>query len=61
MARPRIYDKRITTAVRLPEGIHERLKEAADERDVSVNYLITKALDDYLGRLVPAKDAVRVS
>jgi len=61
MARPRLYDKRITTAVRLPEDIHERLRDAADERDVSVNYLITKAVDDYLDRLVPAEEAVRAS
>lgn len=61
MARPRVYENRVTTAVRLPEDLHDRLKQAADERDVSVNYLMTKAVDDYLDRLVPAEEAVRAS
>jgi predicted HicB family RNase H-like nuclease len=62
MARPRVYDeKRVTTAVRLPESLHERLRDAADERDVSVNLLVMKAIDDYLDRLVPADDALRAS
>lgn len=62
MARPRVYDeKRVTTAVRLPESLHERLRDAAGERDVSVNLLVVKAIDDYLDRLVPADDALRAS
>lgn len=57
MARPRIHhEKRVTTAVRLPESLHDRVKEAADDRDVSVNLLVTKALEEYLDRLVPAEE-----
>jgi len=49
MARPKVYDeKRITTAVRLPESAHDQLREAALERDVSVNYLINRAVAQYL-------------
>jgi hypothetical protein len=49
MARPRIYEeKRVTTAVRLPESAHDELRKAALERDVSVNYLINRAVDHYL-------------
>ena len=49
MARPRVYDeKRVTTAVRLPETAHNQLRKAARERDVSVNYLINRAVDHYL-------------
>lgn len=62
MARPQIYEhKRVTTAIRIPEELHEQLKLAASERDVSVNYLVTKAIDDYLERLVPVCEAVRAS
>lgn len=58
MGRPRVSDeRRIATAVRLPESIHRRLQLAASDRDVSANLLITKAVDDYLERL-PATDKV---
>jgi predicted transcriptional regulator len=57
VARPRVHhENRVTTAVRLPESLHLRLKAAADDRDVSVNLLVTKALEDYLDRLVPADE-----
>lgn len=49
MARPKVYEeKRITTAVRLPASAHERLREVAHQRDVSVNYLINRAVAQYL-------------
>jgi hypothetical protein len=51
--RPRIHDERVTTAVRLPSELHDRLRAAADERHVSVNFLIVKSLEDYLDRLIP--------
>jgi predicted HicB family RNase H-like nuclease len=52
--RPRLHNEpRVTTAVRLPPGLHDRLRNAADERHVSVNFLIVKALEDYLDRLIP--------
>lgn len=59
MARPKIYqERRITTAVRLPESLHQRLQEAAQSRDVSVNYLLIKAADHYLrSELVPLEAA----
>lgn len=52
MARPRTYtEPRIPTAVRLPESVHRRLHEVAEERAVSANLLVTKAVEDYLERL----------
>lgn len=52
MARPRTYtEPRIPTAVRLPESVHRRLHEVADERAVSANLLVTKAVEEYLDRL----------
>ena len=54
MGRPRIYDEpRVATAIRLPASLREELYAAATERDVSVNFLVTRAISDYLGRLSP--------
>jgi predicted HicB family RNase H-like nuclease len=43
----------VPTAVRLPESLHDRLRDAALERDVSVNLLITRAIESYLDQLPP--------
>jgi hypothetical protein len=52
MARPKLYDEdRVTTAVRLPASLHRELQSAADERDVSVNFLVIKALRRYMQQL----------
>jgi len=54
VARPRISDEpRVTTAVRLPESLHDRLRDCALERDVSVNLLVTRAVEAYLDQLPP--------
>jgi hypothetical protein len=54
VARPKLTsDSRVTTAVRLPPELHQRLRAVADERHVAVNYLVVKALEDYLQRLIP--------
>ena len=59
MARPRTFEeKRIATAVRLPESIHRRLHEAACDRDVSANLLVTRAVHEYLDRLSSADAAL---
>ena len=61
MGRPRIYDEpRIATAIRLPASLRDELLAAATERDVSVNFLVTRAVSDYLRRLSPpGGDALR--
>jgi predicted HicB family RNase H-like nuclease len=52
MARPRTYvEKRVPTAVRLPESVHRRLHQVAEERAVSANLLVTRAVEEYLDRL----------
>ncbi len=49
MGRPRIYEEpRVATAVRLPVSVHEELRQLARTRDVSVNYLITRAVQELL-------------
>lgn len=57
MARPKVYDEpRVTTALRLPESLHVRLRSTADERDISVNLIATKAIREYLDQLERAGD-----
>lgn len=52
--RPRIHtEPRITTSLRIPEALYQRLKEVASERDTSVSNLIAKAVASYLDGLPP--------
>lgn len=52
MARPKKYtEERVATAIRVPRGLHHRLQDLADAHDVSVNFLITRAIERYLGAL----------
>lgn len=54
MGRPKKYfERRVTTAVRLPETLHRRLQDTAYARDTSVNHLIVKAAEHYLSHLPP--------
>ena len=39
---------RVATAVRIPEDLHRELQQAADTRDVSVNFLVVRAIERYL-------------
>ena len=48
--------QRTTTAIRFPEELHERLRKAADERDLSINFLVVKAVEEFLENLVPANE-----
>lgn len=47
-------DDRTQTSFRLPAELHERLQAAAEDRDLSVNYLVNKAVEEFLPRLLPA-------
>jgi predicted transcriptional regulator len=59
MGRPRVSDeKRIATAVRLPESVHRRLQTAANDRAVSANLLVTRAITEYLERLPSADESL---
>ena len=55
MSRPKVYDEpRVATAIRLPTSLHGELQTAASERDVSVNFLVTRAVSAYLAHHPPA-------
>ena len=47
---------RTTTAIRFPDELHEQLRRAADERDLSINYLVVKAVQQFLPNLIPADE-----
>lgn len=52
MARPKLHDEaRVQTNIRLPESIVDRLRAQAGKRDLSVNWLVTKAIELFLERL----------
>ena len=51
---PKRSGGRVSTAVRLPEDLHAELQRQASEREVSVNFLVTRAVDHYLRALGPA-------
>lgn len=57
IGRPRVYnEERVATSFRIPRALHARLIEAAADRDLSANYLATRALEEFLDRLIPAED-----
>jgi predicted DNA-binding protein len=60
MARPTIYADRVTTNLRIPKDMHERLHAAAKERGVSVNWLMLHLVEHGLDRLVPVDELVVV-
>lgn len=49
--------KRISTAIRFPVEMHARLDTAATERDVSINYLVVRAVERYLDAMPPLPEA----
>lgn len=57
MPRPRVYDEpRVATAVRLPKELHERVQRAAEERQVSANYIVVRAIERYLDCMIPVDE-----
>ena len=48
MSRYSKTEKRVATAVRLPESLHHQLQDQAELRDVSVNFLVVRAMTKYL-------------
>ncbi len=45
-----------TTAMRFPPEVHDQLKLAAEERGLSINYLVVKACEEFLRRLIPVEE-----
>lgn len=57
MGRPRTEPTgRVSTAIRLRPDLHEALAVAAQERDVSMNFLVNRAVERFLSRLIPVEE-----
>ena len=56
MATTKTAKRRTATAIRFPGEIHDELVRAAEERDLSVNYLVVKAVQEFLPKLIPADE-----
>lgn len=54
--RPRRNDARTATAIRFRPELHERLHVAAAERDVAINFLVNKAVEEFLDHLIPVEE-----
>ena len=46
-------DRRISIQIRMPVELHARLRDEAAARDLSANFLATKAVESYVARLIP--------
>lgn len=56
MGRPRVNADRVSSGYRVSPELHDRPVTAASERDVSVNWMITKAIEEFLSRLIPVNE-----
>ena len=48
--------KNRATSFRIDPSVYERLETAAAERDVSMNWIINRAIPFYLDRLIPVDE-----
>ena len=47
---------RRSTSIRIPPELYDQIQAAAEERDVSVNWLVNAALREFIPRLIPANE-----
>jgi hypothetical protein len=46
-------NERSATAIRFPVWMHEQLRKASDAHGLPVNYLVVKAVEEFLENLLP--------
>ncbi len=57
MAHPKLPKKpTFSTAIKFPSELHEQLRTAAVERNHSINFMVVKAVEDFLSRLKPVEE-----
>lgn len=44
---------RTATAIRFPEELHERLRQAAESYGLPLNFVVVKAMEEFLDRMIP--------
>ena len=56
MSRPKRHDPRQQILLRMDPALHQRLKDAAEDRELSMNWLIVRAVEEFLDHLIPADE-----
>lgn len=54
--RPRSAEPTVATSLRLSESVRDRLSAAAQERGVSMNFLVARAVEEFVDRLIPVDE-----
>jgi len=47
---------RTATAIRFPEALHERLRQAAEAYGLPLNFLVVKAMEEFLDNMIPPSE-----
>ena len=47
---------KVNLAVRMPPELHERLVAEAEDREVSANWMMNRAIEEFLDRLIPTDE-----
>lgn len=50
--------ERLTTAIRFPTEVHAQLVKESEKRDLSINWLVNRAVEEFLCRLIPVEEMV---
>lgn len=59
-ARTEAEPEKTSSGYSLPTALHAELQKAAKERGYSTSFLVQKALEDYLPRLIPVEELALV-
>ena len=58
MSRPRKADDPdlVSISTRIPRELHEQLRAEADARMLSINWIVLRAIEDFVPRLIPVEE-----
>jgi predicted transcriptional regulator len=56
MGKPKEHPERASFTIRIPKELHDRFLEACRERDLSMSWMGTKAIEQFLDRLIPVDE-----
>lgn len=58
MSRPRKADDPdlVSISIRIPRELHEQLRAEADARMLSINWIVLRAIEDFVPRLIPVEE-----
>ncbi len=50
------FNERSATAIRFPPELHDQLRNASEAHHLPVNYLVVKAVEEFLEDLLPPEE-----